>query len=449
MKRIVLLVDNKRRDLRSVALLVQQLRHLGCQPFVEPLEAWRGVLAAYHPDVMVFNHLTASHLANYSARLKGLGVKVAVLPNESLIYDPEALAFNCRRRNPNAHVDVYFCWSEVVRDSLLQNGMSRATRLEVLGNPKFDFYFEPWSKLYRETGASPGGRPRLLFCTNFGFAKYQELPPVAADKLFALWSQQIPSYANYWDLIRTNYRCRDRVLDFIATLLRADKYALVLRPHPGEPASFYQDWIQGLPPQLQRQVRLAADDPIHALILNCDLEISCETCTTALESWLCHKPTLELVFEKHPLFYHPEVARLNVECHCPEDLVPLVDQQLAHPEQTEFQARRQAHLKKWCASPNGTTCARIAQALAEVAQEAHPDFSRGLGFADYRRACKLKALQALHLPYNFDPLLRLKARLMPRRYWEMARIYEKTVKPADVARADAEMAACLPPPKGT
>ena len=60
-----------------------------------------------------------------------------------------------------------------------------------------------------------------------------------------------------------------------------------------------------------------ADTNITALILACDLEISCETCTTALESWIARKPTIELVLQKHPVFYHPDIARLNATCHDP------------------------------------------------------------------------------------------------------------------------------------
>lgn len=441
-KKIVILVDNKRRDLRAVALIAWHLEQLGCQPILEPLEAWRAVLAADRPDVIVFNHLTTTTLAAYSARLRDLGVKVAVLPNESLLYDRDTLDFNCRKRVESVHIDLFFCWSGMVKAALLRNGFGSPTRIEVVGNPKFDFYCEPWNRLYRRLDRPAGQRPQVLICTNFALAGYAELPRIEADKLFALWSQQVPLYKDYWAAIQANHRSRARALKFFEALLADDRYDVTLRPHPGERPAFYTDWIAGLPAPQQQRLRLAVDDPIHGLILNCDLEISCETCTTALESWIAGKPTIELVFEKHPMFYHPEVARLNVECDQPAELPALVARQLAAPEQAEYQAGRRAHLEKWCHSPNGTTCEQIARALAELAQTACPQWNGNLGFSDYRRSLKLKLARAAGVPCNFDLFLGLKAGLFPHKYREKRRTSEKTIRPADVAVARAEIARC-------
>jgi len=439
---VVLLVDSKQRDLRAAALIALSLEALGVRAVLEPLEAYRGVLAAYRPDVIAFNHLNANHLADYSARLHALGVKVAVLPNELLLYNREVLDFVCRKRNPRAHIDLHFCWSEIVREALLRNGLGPPTRLEVVGNPKFDFYFEPWSRLYARRSGPRGGRPRVLLCTNLAFAPYKELPRIEADKLFALWSAQIPLYRRYWEAIEVSHRSRQRVLEFAQVLLEGDRYDVILRPHPAEPAGFYRRWMEGLDMRWRGHLAVAAEAPIQSLILDCDLEISCETCTTAIESWLSHKPTIELVFERHPMFYHPEVARLNVECDRPEDLVPLVERELARPDQPEFQALRQEHLRNWCGSPDGRTCARIASALAEVAAEAQPRIAPSLTWSDRRRAAKLSCLRRWGLPYSFDPFLDLKARLFPAAYREKLRVREKTIRPGDAAAVRRELAEC-------
>jgi surface carbohydrate biosynthesis protein len=442
-KTVVILVDNKQRDLLANGLIAMQLEALGVRAFLEPLEAYRGVLAAYRPDVIAFNHLNANHLANYSARLSSLGVKVAVLPNELLLYNPDVLDVVCRKRNPNAHIDLHFCWSEVVRDALTHNGLGPPTRLEVVGNPRFDFYFEPWSRVCAQGPRRPDGRPRILLCTNLAFAHYKELPPAEADKVFALWSAQIPLYRRYWEAIEVSYRSRQKVLEYVRALLEVDRFEVILRPHPGEPASFYRQWMEGLDAKLRTHLSVAADEPIQSLILGCDLEISCETCTTALESWLCRKPTIELVFERHPMLYHPEVAKLNVECERPGDLVPLVERELARPDQPQLQEVRRAHLRKWCASPDGNTCAKIARMLAEVAAEARPQIASGLTWSDRRRSAKLEWLRRWDLPYSFDPFLGVKSRLFPAAYREKVRVSEKTIRPSDVVAVNRELAECV------
>lgn len=441
MKKVVLLVDNKRRDLLSAALIAHHLRQHGLQPFIEPLEAWRAVLSAYRPDVIVLNHLLASHLTDYSARLARLGVKVVVLPNESLFYNLDVMRFNCRRYRDNVHVDLYFSWNEIQRECIAQSGYEN-TRIKVVGNPKFDFYFEPWSKMFRPP-LKKHSRPQILLCTSFGLATFFELPRAEADKLFDIWRKHIPIYERYWEAIEANHRARARVLDFADAILGSDKYDLILRPHPGEPSQFYERWMESLSPTLRQNLHFARNEAIYSLIQACDLEISCETCTTAVESWLCAKPTIELVFDKHPMFYHPEFARLNIECGEPEKIVGEIERQLAHPGQPDFTEARLEHLRKWCFSPNGTSCEQIANALAGVAGEARPNFRGAFDFNDRRRGVKLKTFAALGLPCNFDPLLRLKRRLKPAAYAEKSRAYEKTIWPSDVQSAAAAIASCL------
>src|SRR5258706_9352795 len=89
--RAVLLVDSKTRDLPVAALIAHHLNALGVDCFLEPLEAYRAVLGAYRPQLILFNHLTASHLVDYSKRLAQMGVLTAVLPNEGILYDSEVM----------------------------------------------------------------------------------------------------------------------------------------------------------------------------------------------------------------------------------------------------------------------------------------------------------------------------------------------------------------------
>jgi hypothetical protein len=64
---------------------------------------------------------------------------------------------------------------------------------------------------------------------------------------------------------------------------------------------------------------------------------------------------------------------------------------------------------------------------------AEPDF-RKLGFSHLRKGWKLRILRTLGKPYNYNPLSLLRARLFPKRYRDALRIYDKTVKPRDLAR---------------
>lgn len=436
---VVLLVDSKTRDLDVAALISLHLRELGVVCHLEPLEAFRAVLAAYRPGMVIFNHLTASHLVAWSKRLAEIGVLTAVLPNEGIAYDQHDLNYLAGRHHRDAHIDFIFAWNEPYRQAAVAERGNRKTDVEVVGIPRFDFYFEPWSQNYERLPATEGSRPRILLCTNFVAAKFKELPRIEGDKLFAQWVGRIPLYDNYRDAIEAHWRARIRLLDYLQALLITDKFEVVLRPHPREDLRFYSDWIAVLPTEHREQLRFAPSTPISSLILDCDLEISCETCTTAMESWIAGKPTVELIFERNPLWYRQEQAQCNVECADPARLPSIVEHELNNPRQPARQELRRKHLEKWAATPDGRSSLKLAQTVARAIQEKkRADWSK-LDASDYRRAVKLHTFRRLGLAYHYDPLLALKRSLFVQRYAVKDEAYRKSIKPRDVAVARRQL----------
>ncbi|MGA2852581.1 MAG: surface carbohydrate biosynthesis protein [Verrucomicrobiota bacterium] len=445
---IVLLVDSRTRDLAVATLIAHHLEALGVDCHLEPLEAYRAVLGAYRPDMIVFNHLTAGHLVSYSKRLAQIGVLTAVLSNEGINYDPEDLKFNSGKHHPDAHIDWFFCWNEPHRQALMELGFNRRTRIEVIGVPRFDYYIEPWSRIFYQPSRRPRTRPRVLVCTNFSVAKFFELPREEGAKLFAAWKDRIPIYKDYWKAIEDHHKASRRVFDYLQAIVDSDKFDITLRPHPRESVEIYAGWVANLPPQMRQCVTVDSTSNITALILGCDLEISCETCTTAMESWIAGKPTIELLFERNPMFYHPEHAVCSTACDAPEKLVALMDQVLV-AESPAILAARQAHLRKWCNAPDGNSCQRLATLIASaVKSQPKADWSK-LNATDWRRATKLKLMRNLGLAYHFDPLMPVKLRLNRGRYAIKNHAYEKSIKPRDVIEARLQLEKALNSPTTT
>lgn len=438
---VVLLVDNRKRDLDAAALIAHQLRSLDVECFLEPLEAFRAVLAAYRPGMIVFNHLFASHLAAWSQRLADIGVLTGVLSNEGMYLKPDVLRFNTGQFHRDAHVDYFFCWNGVYRDALRENAICEQARVEVVGIPRFDFYFSPWARVVQQRPLAASARPRILACTNFPLAKFHDLPREHGDRFFAAWASRLPRYADYWGAIESHWKSQRRFLDYLAPLLATRDYDIVLRPHPGEKVSLYESWLTALSPSERERVRIDAHSDISSLILDCDLEISGESCTTAVECWIAGKPTIELVFDRHPMLYSEERSQGNVHCDDPAKLVGLVEQQLVNSAQQELQQIRRQYLERWCATPDGNACRRVAEIAAAAVKSKRPaDWSK-LTANDYRRAAKLKAVQFLGQAYHFDPLLALKSRLFGDRYAIKQYTYAKSIRPRDVAAARSRMEA--------
>ncbi len=434
-----MLVDSKIRDLPVAALTAHHLDALGIECILEPIEAYRAVLAAHRPDLIIFNHLTASHLAEFSRRLAKMGVLTAVLLNEGILYDEEELRYNAGHFHADAHIDWYFCWNEPHRKALRASRPDAHTRIEVVGVPRFDFYRHPWSRTLYQPSQGPRRRPRILLCTNFVLAKFAELPREHADKLFAQWKDRIPLYRDYWGAIKAQFVASQRIFEYLKVLLSSGEFDVTVRPHPREFAVRYAEWMAALDPSERERVQLDAAGAITPLILDCDLEISCETCTTALESWIAGKPTVELIFNKHPMLYLAEHGQHATPCNTPEMLVPLVRQLLERAEPAELQAARQGHLAKWCHITDGNSCLRMAQFVAEAVREKQPVNWSLLTASDRRRGMKLRMLRYLGLPYHFDPLMPLKRRLSPGRYSVKHSNLEKAVTPADVRKVRVEL----------
>jgi len=430
--RVVYLVDNKRRDLAMAALIAYQLELQGIECRLEPLESYRAVLAADRPDMIIFNHLVASHLARYSQRLHREGVLVAVLPNEGILYKEEVLKFNAGRFHNSAHIDLFFAWNEAFRDALTAVGMGGETRIEVVGVPRFDYYFPPWSALHAPATPGPRTRPRVLVCTNFVFAKYGDLPPHEATQLFKDWARRIDSYQDYQGAVQVSHRNRERLFGFLDALLEDGRFDVVLRPHPNEEADWYAKRIALMPSHLRDNLTLDAESNITGLILNCDLEISMDSCTTALECWIAGKPTLDLELERHPMLTNPMLDPLNLRCNAPEELPRMVAEQLANPTQAAYRELREAHLARWCASPAGNSAERTAKAIADSLEKRKLPRNIRLTFSDRRRGLKLKLLRNLGKPYNWQPQLALRALLNPTGTFIKQRIYGKTITPGDV-----------------
>lgn len=438
--RVVILVDNKRRDLMVAAHLAHLLARRGLKVFLEPLEATFAVLAARKPDMIIFNHLAASHLTAYSNRLKKLGVLVAILSNEGLLYLDDFREFVALKAHADAHVDLYLCWNNAMAESIYSVRYNPGLKVEIVGIPRFDLYFDPYKAHFTGRNPKVPTKANILICTNYVFAKFKDLPEEEADRLFADWARNLPSVSDYRGLIDHLHKNRERLTDYITAIANDSAYQITLRPHPNEDASYYEGKVRGLPDDIRSRIRIAHNENITGLILNCDVEISMDGCTTALESWIAGKPTIELPMEPHPLVTHAMLQPLLVQCRDPADLPRMVAEALEKPVLPEIAARRSAHLERWCASPDGKAGERVAEAVVRLLGERPSvDYSRQLTFSDRRKGLKLKLLAMLDKPYGWKPFAFLKKYLSPASYPATLQVIGKTMSPSDAKSALARV----------
>lgn len=428
---VVILVDNKKRDLWGAGLIAYQLEKYGYKVFLEPLEAYKAVAFAYKPDFILFNHLLASHLVAWSIRLKQLGILVGVYLNEGLLYDENIRKFNAGKNHNNAHIDVIFCWNKLYKKELLAVGFK--SDIYVVGVARFDYYFSPWKDILPvpQNENKTDGLPRLLVATNFGLADYYTRDKSRADTLFAGWKDHISHYKDYWEAIKISYESRSMWLKYMAPIVVAKKYNIIVKIHPAEDIAFYNNWLNTLTEEQKKYVCLDTKNIISSLIVHSDLELSGDTCTTALEAWLLKKPTLELGFQSHPILTVPEHNQHNIICHDPHQLVAMIDKALTVPIDDELSLNRAKHLEKWLDAHDGTASKKIADYIVEKVKIDKKE-KQAFSLTEMRKGMKLLLLNCFDLPYSWQPHMKLRRFFQPKKSEKKYIEIEKSVTHKDV-----------------
>ena len=427
MKTIVILVDNKRRDLSSAALIAHHLKKIGVRCELEPLGAWRSVLWAHKPDMIIFNHLNAPHLEKYSQELHQKGVLVSMLPNEGLIYDRENREFNVAKFHNTGHIDHFFCWNNAFADSAKTVWKNDSIKAHVIGIPRFDFYFSPLAKSFQ-----PALRKKVLICTNFAFAMFREVTPEVGERFFKKWSETDTYYRNWKEIVDIDYANRECFFSFLNAAVQQTDHEIILRPHPSETVEIYENWYNSLDSETRQRVRYVKDGSIDDLIAECDLQVARDTCTTSLESWIAGKPTIVIHLSNHPALYQDFTDKVTTICTAPETFPSLINQILEKGEHVQFKKPRDEHLRQWCNTPDGHVCEKFAILLKDIV-ESHPtpDLSN-LSFSDIRRGLRLKLFKKLNLPCNYKPFIDYRYVFNPKKGKMRKKGVEKNIKPSDV-----------------
>jgi hypothetical protein len=159
-----------------------------------------------------------------------------------------------------------------------------------------------------------------------------------------------------------------------------------------------------------------------------------DSCTTALESWLANKPTIDLDLERHPILSNPLLDDLNPRCFAPSEILKLVHDCLANSNQAEFYSRRSQHLETWCAAPRGDSAFKTAGKIFDVLRLRFETPAFDLNFIDKRRTLKLKLLRSINKPYNWQPQMFLRSLYNPAGTYIKRKAVEKSITPSDVSQ---------------
>jgi len=398
--RAVIFVDLKDRDLMGDALIAHHLEKLGVTCHLEPLETWRAAVHAYEPHLVLFNHLTVRHLADFSQELKDWGVLVGCLMNEGLLYFPGERTFCSKKQDEHMHCDLYLTWNDVHRAELIEHKFCTPTNMaHTIGCPRFDFYKEPWSQVYQQP-RHDDGLPVILVNATFALAHYFTMPRENADRFFEPWVNKIEEVKDYWQLIEAHYKGREAMPSYIEPLIKSGDYRVIIRPHPREELAFYHEWFERMSPEERERVSLSTNEPPPVAIFKSDIVINCEDCTTSMEAWLAGLPTLTIALEQNPYWFSETYKRLSPISYDPNELNGMIQEALGEPGQPDYHPLRQEHLEKWLHSTDGKSALRAAEEITDLIREKNLTPRIPFSIRGVWKKWKLLALKMVDEPYN-------------------------------------------------
>lgn len=443
---IVILIDHKGRDLMGAALIAHHLEKLGHRVNLDPVESYKAVINARKPSMVLLNQLGHKNFTDYSVQLNKWGILVGVLLNEGLCLKEEVREYLSKPQFDEHHCDLFLTWNHTHKDALIKHKFVTPTENTItVGSPRFDFYREPWKKVFQKNSDDPGspvasGKTKVLLNTTFATAHFFDRSEKDQKVLFGLLgSGKVEHLADHKAIIKAHYDGLVKVPQYLAPLLESGDYDITIRPHPREELTFYEKFIDQLPSEQQSLIRIDKETPIQNAIIASDIIINCEDCTTSVESWISGKPTVTLAFAKHPLFFTKLYIERAPVIEDPGDLIPTLQNALQNPDQQDFRQLRNEYLHEWLYKVDGQSSLRAANTIHELLQDRNPKPNFPKDFSSFRRAIKMRILQAIDEPSHarLSHILKRRFNCFGENITLKDREYQKAVTPKEAKKAVA------------
>jgi len=363
MAKILIAVDHKWRDLAGhvyIGLLLEQLGHV---VYYARNNLEKHYVPTIKPDLVIMNHLIPPKKQAFAKYLQSQNISVAIMPTEGM---PTLSGMRNHMGGQDCDlsgVDLHFVWNQPMADILRENETLANDKIVVVGVPRFDFYKKPLnstlltkSDFLKKYDLDPR-YPLVTFATNFTQASFhtsnqnfyfKNAKKYGRDKVFE------KLYGDLGDVPKRDYISRELFLDAFVNLVRNfPEVNFALKLHPTEDHQFYKDLLINDLSSAASRVRIIAHEYSWDVLNATDIELN-RSCTTAIESWLLGKPTIEMQLNPDEYYFSQDFASGSDMVRSSNELIEKVSHYLDGASIPEnLQRARDQFLSKWCHSPDG------------------------------------------------------------------------------------------------
>ena len=378
MAKILFAVDHKWRDLAGHVYAGLLLEQLGHQVAYTRNNLEKNYIAVHKPDLLVVNHLLPQKKQQFAKELRQQNIKVVVLPTEGMPTLDGMRNYAGGKDCDLSGVALHFTWSQAMAEVLHENATIPNDKIVVAGVPRFDFYHPPLRAIldksaFLEKYHLDSRYPVITFATNFTQASFY-----TANQNFYFKNAQKHGFDKVLDTLfgdagdipKRDYFSRELFLKaFVALVRNFPEVNFVLKLHPSEDHQFYQDLIHKNLSSAADRVRIIAHEYIWDVLNATAIELN-RSCTTAIESWLLGKPTIEMQLNPEEFYFSAEFASGSDLVRATDELMAKVQFYLAGGEIPDtLLLARQAFLQKWCNSPDGNATRVVANHIHRLLLE--------------------------------------------------------------------------------
>lgn len=355
--RVVIPVEIKSRELYAKLFLAMILAEKDYEVYLGN-KIQHTALGRINPDV--YFESGAVQQASRLQRCKQNGVKTIILETEGAAFSGKEDFSELVDAETLEYTDCYCAWGEVAKQVVKSEASN--TRVEVTGNPRFDLLQQPYRKIYNETAGRLKNRYGnfILFNSNFTLSNGEK----TVKRKSKNWDKQDPVWKRLMRTLRKESKIFPEMLRLISDT--ADKFEnknVIIRPHPSESKSFYQDIFyshDNIHVEKQGEVRpwiKAADVVIH------------NSCTTGVTSVLLNTPTVAYVPDGMEILSLPN--RVSDCCKTKSEVFERIDHHLQYKSMT-LTNEKEKLIKEHIDNTDYLSSIRIGEVLDSVMENKSP-----------------------------------------------------------------------------